>query len=403
MSTRPLRSVLEEGGGSIKTGPFGTVLSAAEYSDDGVPLISVGEIGYGEIRLRSTTPRIGNETLSRLPDYLLQAGDIVVGRKGGVDRSALIRDAEAGWFLGSDGIRVRFGPNVDAAFMAYYLLTPNVREWLLRHAGGSTLKSLNEPTLGAVPVRAPQIGEQRAIAEVLGALDDKIAANAQMHEIADELATALWRRISSMSETSHLTYAQVAEIGGGGTPSTREPSFWGGNVRWASPTDITALDAPYLDRTSKGLTAEGLAACSSALYPARSVLMTSRATIGSFAMAMEPTAVNQGFIVARAREPLGTWWLFHEMRSRVADYVSHANGATFLELPRGRFKGLEVRWPGDEALTKFDAQAQPLHARAYSAMVENRKLAELRDALLPELMSGRLRVKDAEKSVEEVV
>lgn len=294
---------------------------------------------------------------------------------------------------------VRGNENSDARFLGHLLNITDLTPYL----SGSAQPKLSRSAMDSIVLRVPPIREQRAIAEVLGALDDKIAANARMHEIADELATALWRRISSMSETSHLTYAQVAEIGGGGTPSTREPSFWGGNVRWASPTDITALDAPYLDRTSKGLTAEGLAACSSALYPARSVLMTSRATIGSFAMAMEPTAVNQGFIVARAREPLGTWWLFHEMRSRVADYVSHANGATFLELPRGRFKGLEVRWPGDEALTKFDAQAQPLHARAYSAMVENRKLAELRDALLPELMSGRLRVKDAEKSVEEVV
>ena len=120
-------------------------------------------------------------------------------------------------------------------------------------------------------------------------------------------------------------------------------------------------------------------------------------------MAMEPTAVNQGFIVAQAKEPTGTWWLFHEMRSRVDDYISHANGATFLELPRGRFKALELKWPDGEALRKFDAAAEPLHARAYAAMNENRMLAALRDELLPELMSGRLRVKDAEKTVEEVV
>lgn len=333
-----------------------------------------------------------------------QPGDVLFVCKGTPGRVAVVPDPVP-FCIAQDMVALRADPSViDSGYLYYLLSQDSTRQAIETMHVGTLIPHFKKGDFPRLKLRHHRsIKEQRAIAEVLGALDDKIAANARMHEIADELATALWRRISSMSETSHLTYAQVAEIGGGGTPSTREPSFWGGNVRWASPTDITALDAPYLDRTSKGLTAEGLAACSSALYPARSVLMTSRATIGSFAMAMEPTAVNQGFIVARAREPLGTWWLFHEMRSRVADYVSHANGATFLELPRGRFKGLEVRWPGDEALTKFDAQAQPLHARAYSAMVENRKLAELRDALLPELMSGRLRVKDAEKSVEEVV
>ncbi|MBK8437924.1 MAG: restriction endonuclease subunit S [Austwickia sp.] len=192
MTAQTLRSVLEEGNGSIKTGPFGTVLSAAEYVEDGVPLISVGEIGYGSLQLRSTTPRISADTVERLPDYVLRTGDVVFGRKGAVDRSSRVRPEEDGWFLGSDGIRVRFGRNVDPTYMAYCLLNPAVREWLLRHAGGSTLKSLNERTLGEVPLSTPFLAEQRAIAEVLGALDDKIAANHRLHEAAAGTAGSQW-------------------------------------------------------------------------------------------------------------------------------------------------------------------------------------------------------------------
>ncbi len=86
---------------SITTGPFGTLLKASEYSQgDGVPLISVGEIREGFLSLSDTTPRVTETVTRRLPQYVLRQGDIVFGRKGGVERSALMRREQDGWFLG---------------------------------------------------------------------------------------------------------------------------------------------------------------------------------------------------------------------------------------------------------------------------------------------------------------
>lgn len=132
--------------------------------------------------------------------------------------------------------------------------------------------------------------------------------------------------------------------------------------------------------------------------------MTSRATIGVFALAKVPVAVNQGFIVAHARESKAQLWLFHEMRSRVEDFLLYANGATFLELSKSRFRSIEVSWPSDSSLVRhFDDEVASLHDRAHAALIESRHLAELRDTLLPHLMSGRLTVREAEKQVEEVL
>ena len=103
--------VLEGLGGSLKTGPFGTTLKASEYAEiGGVPVVSVGEEGMGSLRIGPATPRVGEEVLRRLPEYVLQKGDIVFGRKGAVDRCALVRENESGYFLGSDGIRLRLPP-----------------------------------------------------------------------------------------------------------------------------------------------------------------------------------------------------------------------------------------------------------------------------------------------------
>jgi len=127
--------------------------------------------------------------------------------------------------------------------------------------------------------------------------------------------------------------------------------------------------------------------------------MTSRATIGAFALAQVPTAVNQGFIVVVPNGSAPGLWLFHEMRSRIEEFTSLANGATFLELSRGNFKSFRVRLAEPAVMAQFQEQATALHDRAAAALRENERLASTRDALLPALMSGRLRVRDAASGI----
>ena len=153
---------------TIKTGPFGTLLKASEYSPNGVPLISVGEIRQGFLHISDTTPRVSAIVTKRLPQYLLRAGDIVFGRKGGVDRSAPIRQEQDGWFLGSDGLMVRADASHNHEYLTFQFLTQRVRSWLLENATGTTMPSLNQRVLGGVQVPIPPlIAEQDAIVRIL--------------------------------------------------------------------------------------------------------------------------------------------------------------------------------------------------------------------------------------------
>lgn len=153
---------------TIKTGPFGTLLKASEYSTDGVPLISVGEIREGFLRITDDTPRVSEAVTRRLPQYLLRRGDIVFGRKGAVDRSALIREGQDGWFLGSDGIGIRPTQDCHNEYLGFQFQTARIQGWLLQHAIGTTMPSLNQNVLRNVLVPIPSTkAEQEAIAEAL--------------------------------------------------------------------------------------------------------------------------------------------------------------------------------------------------------------------------------------------
>ena len=184
---------IDEHGGEIKTGPFGTKLKASEYTEEGVPVISVGEVGYGELRLHDKTPKVDASITDRMPEYVLHEGDIVFGRKGAVERSARVREHQAGWFLGSDGIRLRLPTNCDRRFIAYQFLSRKHKNWMMQQALGSTMPSLNQKIIARIPIVVPPLPEQRAIASILGALDDKIELNRRMNATLESLARAIFK------------------------------------------------------------------------------------------------------------------------------------------------------------------------------------------------------------------
>ena len=373
-------------------------------ADSGHPYIAIPEIRDGVIHIeesrRITTAHLLDWTRRTKPAI----GDIVVTRRARVGDSAPIPVEDAA--IGQNLVILRSsGSRVDQTFLRWAVRSPTwwneVERW--RNVG-AVFTSLNVKDITRMEVPIPPLHTQRAIAEVLGALDDKIAANARLGDVALQLADAEFQRARSGAERVGMAFDDVATVAGGATPSTKVPEYWDGDVPWATPTDVTALRAPYLDDTQRKITDLGLEKCSSALYPIDSILMTSRATIGAFALAKVPVAVNQGFIVVQAKNRSAQYWLLHEMRHRVNDFLLYANGATFLELSKSKFKAIEVLWAKDNAMFEgFDSHARSLHDRAYASQVESRQLAALRDTLLPHLMSGRITVREAEKRVEGVL
>ena len=166
----------------LKTGPFGTQFSASEYVSNGIPVINVKNIGYGSISAAGLD-YVGENTLERLSEHKLKAGDIVFGRKGSVDRHCLICREQEGWMQGSDCIRVRFiDDSVYPEFVSYFLLTNAVKIKINNSAVGSTMASLNTGILGDIDITLPEYTEQKRIALILGEIDKKISKNNMVND-----------------------------------------------------------------------------------------------------------------------------------------------------------------------------------------------------------------------------
>lgn len=372
--------------------------------DDGFPYIAIPDIQEGRVVLETTRKISQHDLLEWNRRHTPQEGDVIVTRRGRVGDSAPIPPGLS-CAIGQNLVLLRSNDSlVRQSFLKWAVRSPQWWHEVDRLTNvGAVFSSLNVRDISKIRLDIPDSSTQLAIVEVLDALDDKIDANTKLAKTSDELAGTLFRRALLSSSYSDRTFNDIAQVSGGGTPSTKTPEFWDGEIAWATPTDVTALAGPYLESTSRTITEAGLNACASGLFPPGSILMTSRATIGAFALAQVPTAVNQGFIVVQPNDPSLHFWIFHEMRSRVDEFISLANGATFLELSRSNFKKFKVRKAAPEIMTDFNSVAADLHNHARAALRENEALSATRDTLLPLLMSGKLRVKDAEKIVEDAV
>lgn len=360
--------------------------------ESGFPLIATNCLVEGRRDVVPTKVRyVSEETRATWFRAHPEPGDVLLVCKGNAGRVAVVPDPVP-YCIAQDMVALRADQQkIHPLYLYYRLAARDVQDRIAGMHVGSLIPHFKKGDFKNLHFEMHvDLEEQRRIAELLGALDDLIECNRRL--IADQLSLATTYFSTADLQGSRHTFGERADIFGGGTPSTKEPLFWDGDVNWATPTDVTRLTSPFLFSTARSITDAGLAGCSSSLYPAGSILMTSRATIGSFAIAQEPSAVNQGFIVVVPRSDEERTFLLLEMMSRVPEFVQQASGTTFLELSRGKFKGLPVTWPAEAELARLHKQIGPTLAAGAALQAEVDDLTQTRNELLPLLMSGRLQV-----------
>ena len=177
----------------IQTGPFGSQLHQRDYVPIGTPIITVEHLGENRI-LHDDVPRVSDSDRDRLKRYKLKQGDIVFSRVGSVDRRALVRKAEEGWLFSGRCLRVRADADkIDPVFLSCFFGLETFKEHIRAIAVGATMPSLNTRLLSDVSIFYPPLEEQRAIADILGTLDDKIEQNRHTAQALERLARAIFR------------------------------------------------------------------------------------------------------------------------------------------------------------------------------------------------------------------
>ena len=151
------------------------------------------------------------------------------------------------------------------------------------------------------------------------------------------------------SEWVERTIGEIAEVVGGGTPSTKDPSNFDGDIPWLTPKDLSRNHPRYVSRGSRNLSRKGLETSSARLLPANSVLLTSRAPIGYVAIAANPIATNQGFRSLILKEEYDHEFVYYWLKAHKDELERHASGSTFKELSGSALKQIRIRLPRDKS------------------------------------------------------
>lgn len=402
--------LVKNGEASLQTGPFGTQLSAAEYVAEGIPVINVRNVGFGEVR-DADLEYVSEAKAEQLHHHILRQGDIVFGRKGAVERHALIQAAQDGWVQGSDCLRLRLkSPRFHERFVSFYLRTQAHQDWMQALcAFGATMSSLNQDIVNRIQLPCPPLPVQEKVVALLGAYDDLIANNQRRIALLESMAEEIYREWfvrmrfpGAQPDTfdkgippgwTNELIGTAFKFYGGATPSKDVNRYWkDGDVQWFTPTDITGAEGVFLESSAEHCTEEGLSACSATLFPAYSVMMTSRATIGAIGINTEPACTNQGFITCIPNERYPLTYLYHWLKLAKPHFEMLSGGATFAELTKGTFKRVRILTPDGAVVADFERRVRPMFDEMEALLKSNKRLKSMRDALLPRLISGKLRV-----------
>ncbi|WP_151771526.1 restriction endonuclease subunit S [Streptomyces abyssomicinicus] len=355
----------------------------------------------GRIRISEAKP-VDQETFDTWTSRAIpREGDIVLTREAPVGRVGRV---EAGMDICLGQRTMLLRPSTvrsDSRFLHYLLLSPVVQDLLHGHASGSTVAHLRVAQVRELKLpEVPDVFTQRQIGAVLGALDDKIAVNQRIASTADQLADAVFDR--TVRSVGSRPMVEIVEPVLGGTPDRKVEEFWGGDLPWASVKDVANSVAGALVVTEECITTLGEQSSRAKRMPAGAVILTARGTIGLVARLTISAAFNQScYAFVPGEIPPAV--LFHLIRLASTRMMGLAHGTVFSTVNMKTFQHVAVPDIPRELLHSLEVELSPLHGLIEANLKESLTLSTLRDTLLPQLMSGRLRVKDAEKIVEDHV
>ncbi len=381
----------------------GFAFKSADYRDSGRFIVRTLNIESDASISNRNSVYLPEELWSQYSRFELQPYDtlfVMVGATLG--KIGLVRSKDLPALLNQNMWLIRAKPEkADPRFIhyAFQYAAKSQLSW----ASGSAREFFRREDFRNLKVPAPSLAEQRAIAHILGTLDDKIELNRRMNETLENIAHAIfksWFVDAVTLDWQIKTLGDFAEVVGGTTPSTANPSYWNGQHKWATPKDLSDLSVPVLLDTERKITSSGLEQISSGLLPAGTVLLSSRAPIGYLAISEVPVAINQGFIAMKPKEKVSNLFLLYWAMSSLEQIISHANGSTFLEINKSNFRIIPVASPPANVMDEFEKVARPLHERVVCNEQEVLILQSLRNSLIPKLLSGEVRIKDIANFVE---
>lgn len=368
-----------------------------EYAKSKVDVTILNEDTY--ISTENMIPNKGGITsASSLPTMTqtqaFLAGDVLVSNIRPYFKKIWFAEFAGG--CSNDVLVCRARDGVNKRFLYYVLADDAFFNYSMATSKGTKMPRGDKEAIMKYEVPVFSYEEQEKIAGILEALDREIQLNTEINKNLEQQAEALF--YSLFIENANPTWkdgvlSDLGTVVAGGTPSKTKPEYYSEQgIAWITPKDLSLNKSKFISRGEIDISELGFSKSSATKMPTGTVLFSSRAPIGYIAIAANEVTTNQGFKSVVPNENVGTAFIYYLLKFLLPTIEGMASGSTFKEISGTGMKSVPVVIPDNEAIEKFDAFCTPIFQQQEVLEAENSRLADIRDALLPKLMSGELDV-----------
>lgn len=316
-------------------------------------------------------------------------GDILFVNKGTPGRVCLVPDP-VDFCIAQDMIALRADESkIYPKYLFAVLRSREIQQQIYNTNVGDVIPHFKKQFLDQLLIPIPERSIQESIGDLYYVLSLKAERNKKINDNLQQQAAALFANFYDQAETE-VGFTEMIQILGGGTPKTGESSYWNGDIPFFTPKDV---GFPYTLTTEKTITEEGLAHCNSRLYPINTVFVTARGTVGKVGLPGVPMAMNQSCYALVGKDTHQLLVYFYTLKA--VDRLKHkASGAVFDAITTRDFEAENIMKLSDDDTKAFLDVAEPIYQAVLNNSIENLRLSELRDSLLPKLMNGEIDVTD---------
>ena len=389
----------------IAMGPFGSNIKVSCFVDSGVPVLNGSNLegfSLSEKAFRFVT----KEKADSLNKANAHRGDIVITHRGTLGQIAFIpHDSRYDRYVISQSqFRVRCNDKVLPEYLVYYFHTPIGQHKLLSNASQVGVPALARPssTFQQIEVELPELSIQKRVVEIITTIQKKIENNQELNDNLQQQAAALfeswfvnydpWDGVQP-SEWENAPLGSFVEIKRGGSPRPIQDFLSDSGLRWLKISDVTSLSSPFVLEIKEHIKEEGLR--KTVFLHAGELVLSNSATPGIPKILDVDTCIHDGWLYFPKSE-LSKYYLYLFFKHIRKELVALGNGSVFTNLKTDILKAFPATKADESTLKEFDALVTPLFDAMLNADRENFKLAAMRDALLPKLMSSEIDVSEVE-------
>lgn len=387
--------------------------SKEEYWNGDIPWISIKDFSSSRW-IENTVETITDLGLNHSSTKLLNRDDLIISARGTVGLVAQIKK-EMAFNQSCYGLKAK--KDILLSEYLYYWLKQNIT-YIKNNVHGSVFDTITRDTFDSLIIEVPEIVYQKKVVSLLSPLDSKIELNNQMIATLEELAATLFKHWfvdfefpdengspykSSGGKMVDSELGEIPEgwevnsifdrcfITGGGTPKTNIFDYWDGKIPFYTPKD--AKDFLFVNNTEKHVSLSGITNSSTRLYKSGTIFITARGTVGKINIAAKDMAMNQSCYAITSKN--GNQYFIYNVLSRQVKLIkASSNGAVFNAITTRDFKLYKFSIPKkDELINLFEDRVNSFYEKCRNLILENDNLHEMRDSLLPKLLSGDILIK----------